>query len=85
MQRLLVVPEAVVLLTDGMERLVLDFETQSPHGPFFDRIFAPVERSKAVGRDGQLSRSLADYLMGEAINARTDDDKTLVVAARDAA
>lgn len=73
-------PDALVLMSDGLERLALDFATQRPHRPFFDGIVGPVERSNAVGRDPLLSHSLARYLDSDAVNARTDDDKSIVIA-----
>lgn len=67
--------------TDGLERLVLDFASQTPHAPFFDRMLAPVSKLARQGRDPALSAALRDYLGGEAVCARTDDDKTLLLAA----
>ena len=72
---------AIVAFTDGLERLALEFATERPHAPFFDAIIGPVAASRVVGRDDALSAALARYLDGDAINARTDDDKTLLVAA----
>jgi hypothetical protein len=72
---------AVVMLTDGLERLALDFATLTPFAGFFDAVSAPAVASRSVGRDVPLSRQLADYLGGESICARTDDDKTLITAA----
>jgi len=73
-------PDALVLMSDGLERLALDFAGQRPHPPFFNAIVAPVERSSVAGHDGRLSRSLATYIDSDAVNARTDDDKSLVIA-----
>lgn len=73
-------PDALVLMSDGLERLALDFAGQCPHPPFFNAIVAPVERSSVLGRDGRLSRSLATYIDSDTVNARTDDDKSLVIA-----
>lgn len=73
-------PDALVLMSDGLERLALDFGSQVPHLPFFDAIVGPVERSEAIGQDARLSRSLAAYIDSAAVNARTDDDKSLVIA-----
>lgn len=71
---------AVVAFTDGLERLALDFATQTPHAKFFDGIIAPVVQSQAEGRDRRLSQQLQTYLDSPAVNARTDDDKTLLLA-----
>lgn len=73
-------PDALFVMSDGLERLALDVANRRPHAPFYQLLVGPVERSGAVGRDARLSASLARYLDGEAVNARTDDDKTLVIA-----
>jgi len=70
----------VVVFTDGLERLALNFSTQLPHAKFFEGVAAPVTASRTVGRDPHLSKQLALYLDSAAVNARTDDDKTLVIA-----
>lgn len=72
----------VVAMSDGLERLALRFADREPHAPFFDMISQPLLKSAEMHRDATLSRQLAEYLNSEAINARTDDDKTLVVATR---
>jgi hypothetical protein len=72
----------LVMFTDGLERLALDFRTQQPHAPFFSRVIAPVQRSPSDGRNADLSRQLAGFLDSPDINARTDDDKTLVLAVK---
>lgn len=74
--------DRIALMTDGIERLALDLAGGVPHAPFFQGISEPVARSAITGRDGPLSRKLAQYLSSDAINARTDDDKTLIVASR---
>lgn len=72
---------AIVAFTDGIERLALDFAKEMPHSPFFEAIAAPVIRSSELGRDRQLSSQLAAYLDSEKVNERTDDDKTILIAA----
>ncbi|KQN01454.1 PP2C family serine/threonine-protein phosphatase [Sphingomonas sp. Leaf25] len=73
--------DRVAVLTDGLERLALDFAGKAAHAPFFRSIFGPVASSICVGRNQRLSAQLADFLSSDSVNARTDDDKTLVVAA----
>ena len=73
---------AVVAMSDGLERLALDFANQTPHLPFFENIVRPVIQVERKGHAADLSAQLQTYLQSEAINARTDDDKTLVVAVR---
>jgi hypothetical protein len=45
-------------------------------------MFKPLWASKEKGKDTLLSAGLKSYLNGEAINSRTDDDKSLILAAR---
>jgi len=71
----------VALLTDGLFRLALSCDRQVPHIPFFEPIF------REIGRQGPrkcktLSRQLGSFLDRAAVNERTDDDKTLVLATR---
>lgn len=71
---------AVALLTDGLERLVLDFAARAAHAPFFERMTAPLAALPAPGRDRALSAALGAWLGGAAVAARTDDDRALVLA-----
>jgi len=76
---------ALAILTDGLERLVIDLAACAPHGPFFDMVAAPLETAAsqgARGRDRTLSAALGRYLDGEAVCERTDDDKTLALAVK---
>ena len=72
---------ALVAFTDGLERLALDFGAGRAHAPFFQGILGPVAASESLGRDQSLCAALARYLNSDAVNVRTDDDKTLLVAA----
>jgi hypothetical protein len=72
---------ALVAFTDGLERLALDFGANKAHAPFFQGIVGPVAKSEIAGRDHKLCAALGRYLESDAVNARTDDDKTLLVAA----
>jgi serine/threonine protein phosphatase PrpC len=74
--------DVLCLLTDGLERLALEISAQRPHRPFFDGLLRPLTNSKMVGRDSTLSQQLAKYLDSSPINARTDDDKALILAVR---
>lgn len=71
----------VALFTDGLQNLVLDYGARSAHSPFFAPLFAWL-RPRPDGFSNELSESLAAYLNSEKINARTDDDKTLILATR---
>jgi hypothetical protein len=72
--------DALAIFSDGIERLALSFSKTEPHGPFFDSMFRAVGSSKAKGCDLDLSRKLAGFLDSPAINSRTDDDKSLILA-----
>lgn len=73
--------DEVALFTDGIQSLVLDYRAQTAHVPFFASLFAWL-RARGVGQSRELAERLADYLNSEKINARTDDDKTLLLATR---
>ena len=52
--------------------------TQTPFARFFSTMAAPLP--KEPGKAHTLSSQLKAYLDSEAVNSRTDDDKTLVMA-----
>jgi hypothetical protein len=74
--------DAVAVFSDGIERLALQFRERSAHTPFFEGMFKPLWASKEKGKDTRLSADLKRYLDGEAVNSRTDDDKSLILATR---
>jgi hypothetical protein len=71
--------DELAVLTDGLQRLALDYATKSPHAPFFTPLFA---RLRAEPDPEALFAPLRDFLGSPRVNARTDDDKTLVLAVR---
>lgn len=71
---------AIALFSDGLERLALNFTENKPFAGFFDGIVKPLLQSPYLGRNRSLSASLRNYLNSEVINARTDDDKSLILA-----
>lgn len=71
----------VALFTDGIQSLVLDYRTHSAHSPYFASLFAWL-RPHPAGYSAELSESLIQYLNSDKVNARTDDDKTLILATR---
>lgn len=73
--------DEIALFTDGLQRLALHFATSSVHNPFFRPMFAPL-RTASSGHLTAMSEALARFLDSPAINSRTDDDKTLVLATR---
>jgi hypothetical protein len=69
----------IAVMTDGLHRLALDLAAGMPHPPFFDPLFA-FARDGGGDPDGELGA----FLASEAVCARTDDDKTLLLAIRHA-
>jgi Protein phosphatase 2C len=72
-------PDAVALFTDGLERLALRFDSQTPHAPFFDPLFRALQASNDLEN---LNEQLRRFLGADAVQSRSDDDKTLILASR---
>lgn len=70
----------VIAFSDGLQHLALEQATRSAFTPFFSPLVATV-RSTPNG-DGTLHADLAAYLDSAPVNARTADDKSLVVGCR---
>lgn len=73
--------DEIALFTDGLQNLALKFDTRSAHNPFFHPLFARL-RSEPPGESVVLTPLLQDFLSSPAVNERTDDDKTLLLATR---
>ena len=74
--------DIVSVFSDGIERLVLDMVEKKPAKGFFGAVAQPVIASTVLaGKDALLSQQLKDYLGSDTVCTRTDDDKTLVIAA----
>jgi hypothetical protein len=73
--------DEIALFTDGIERLVLNLSDQSVHSPAFRPIFQWLAQTEPE-RSDKASDALSAYLSSDYINARTDDDKSLVIATR---
>ncbi|NLV39602.1 MAG: protein phosphatase 2C domain-containing protein [Candidatus Hydrogenedentes bacterium] len=74
--------EMVAAYTDGLQHLCLDYRSRRPHEGFFGPIMLRLSETKNVDA---LNESLVAFLNSDAINERTDDDKTLFMAVRDEA
>jgi hypothetical protein len=66
----------IAVMTDGLQLLALDLAARTPHSPFFEPLFA------FAGGNGDLDGELGAFLGSESVCARTDDDKTLLLAVR---
>ncbi len=73
--------DELALFTDGLQRLALVFSSETAHEPFFDPMFKILRTSSDEHTD-QLCVALGKFLQSDAINERTDDDKTLILATR---
>lgn len=71
----------VALMTDGLERLALRFDAYTPHPPFFTPLFAALRSADDLE---VLREELREFLQSAPIAHRSDDDKTLIIASRDA-
>jgi hypothetical protein len=71
--------EELALLTDGLQMLALTFADRGAHQPFFRPMF---ERLRTARPGECLPQALRQFLTSPAINARSDDDKTLILATR---
>jgi serine/threonine protein phosphatase PrpC len=69
----------VALLSDGMERLALRFDSRTPHRPFFEPLFQALRTNENTG---DLAENLRRFLHSESVRSRSDDDKTLILASR---
>ena len=69
----------VALLSDGMQSLALRLAAKEVHEPFFTGLFSPI-RVAAAYDPALLSDQLKLHLSSPRVNARTNDDKTLVLA-----
>lgn len=75
--------DEVALFSDGVEALALRYRESAVHDPFFRGFFPPLRAAKSAGwSDTALCSALAQFLGSGRVNARTDDDKTLVLATR---
>lgn len=71
----------IAMFSDGLQRLALRFENQTSFRPFFTPMFQRL-RSCSAEEYSLLGDKLRGFLQSSAVNQRTDDDKTLALAAR---
>jgi hypothetical protein len=67
----------IALMTDGLERLALQFDGQTPHIPFFEPFFRAIRAAEDLTG---LNAALVTFLASAPVRERSDDDKTLVLA-----
>jgi hypothetical protein len=71
----------VAAFSDGIQRLALNLAENTPHEPFFTPFFNSMEKATDE-QEEQLHALLVKFLGSDAVNERTDDDKTLALAGR---
>jgi hypothetical protein len=69
----------VAVFSDGIQRLALNMATNEVHAPFFNPFFDILAKATEEQEDF-LQCELARFLQSQAVNERTDDDKTLAFA-----
>lgn len=71
--------EDLILFTDGVATVAINYQNRQPHEPFLLPMIAPLRnKSSAEG----LSEKLEKFLSSAKINEKTDDDKTIILASR---
>jgi hypothetical protein len=69
----------VAVFSDGLQRLALNMADNTAYEPFFSNFFKVLGGS-TTDQEDQLNGALVRFLQSSAVNDRTDDDKTLVLA-----
>jgi hypothetical protein len=72
-------PDEIALFTDGLQTLVLSFAQKKAHAGFFRPLFEALRTDPGDASPG-FSAQLETFLARDDISARSDDDKTLVLA-----
>ncbi len=71
--------EDLILFSDGIFAVAVDYQTGRPHEPFLMPMIAPL-RNGSAGED--LNEKLEKFLASPKLNEKTDDDKTIILASR---
>lgn len=71
--------EDLILFSDGIYAVAVDYQTNQPHEPFLIPMIAPLRNGN--GANG-LNEKLGNFLASPKINEKTDDDKTIILASR---
>ncbi|MCB1777574.1 MAG: protein phosphatase 2C domain-containing protein [Candidatus Competibacteraceae bacterium] len=75
----------IALLTDGLQPLALHYQNRHAHEPFFRPMFQRLRDYPENASSAALTQALEQFLDSPAVNQRTHDDKTLILATRLAA
>jgi len=69
----------LAVTSDGLIGLLIDQRKRQPHPPAFDMLFAAFSETQL---DDEIDEGLRSLLGSTAVNDRTDDDKSIVLAVR---
>lgn len=75
------VVQSLSLFSDGLQRLALKLAERQPHAPFFAPLWQALAALEPAAQ-AKFGLDMQSWLGSPAIEARTDDDKTLVLAVR---
>jgi serine/threonine protein phosphatase PrpC len=71
--------EDLILFSDGIYAVAVDYQNNQPHEPFLMPMIAPLRNGAALNG---LNEKLENFLASPKINEKTDDDKTIILASR---
>ena len=71
--------EDLILFSDGIYSVAVDYQNDSPHEPFLIPMIAPLRNNLEANG---LNEKLENFLSSPKLNEKTDDDKTIVLASR---
>ncbi len=71
--------QRLAVTSDGLTGLLIDQRLRRPHPPAFEMLFAPFASGST---DDDITDGLLELLSSSAVNAKTDDDKSIVLVAR---
>lgn len=71
--------EDLILFSDGIYSIAVDYQNNSPHEPFLMPMIAPLRNNLEANG---LNEKLESFLSSPKLNEKTDDDKTIVLASR---
>ncbi len=71
--------EDLILFSDGIFAVAVDYQTGEPHEPFLIPMIAPLRNGNAPN---DLNEKLETFLASPKLNEKTDDDKTIILASR---
>ncbi len=71
--------EDLILFSDGIYAVAVDYQKNKPHEPFLMPMIAPLRNGSTING---LNEKLETFLSSPKLNEKTDDDKTIILASR---